>query len=125
MHREVKFNRFNDESCFIGLPSEVKERIYFVKMFSFILKELLLVSIVYLLDMKQRKYSLMDVALCNHSGISIFFYHNNRLITKPDAFHSLNQWFSTGVPRNPRVPQKAVWVPPISKFNWYLLVNCS
>jgi hypothetical protein len=33
----------------------------------------------------------------------------------------LHQWFSTGVPRNPWVPQKALGVPPISEFDWYLL----
>ncbi len=38
---------------------------------------------------------------------------------------SLDQWFSTGVPRNPWVPQKALVVPPISEFNWYLLVKSS
>ncbi len=32
---------------------------------------------------------------------------------------ALLQWFSAGV------PQKAVGVPPISKFDWYLLENCS
>jgi hypothetical protein len=36
----------------------------------------------------------------------------------------LIQWFSTGVTRNPRVPWKSLGVPPISKFYWYLLVNC-
>ena len=29
---------------------------------------------------------------------------------------SLNQWFSTGVPRNPRVPLKALGVPPINEL---------
>jgi len=37
---------------------------------------------------------------------------------------SLGHWFSTGVPRNPWVPQKAGGVPQISQFDWYLLVNC-
>jgi hypothetical protein len=39
--------------------------------------------------------------------------------------YCLDQWFSTGVPRNPWVPQKALGVPPISELDWYLLVNCS
>jgi len=38
---------------------------------------------------------------------------------------TIDQWFSTGVPRNPWVPQKALRVPPISELDWYLLVNCS
>jgi len=39
--------------------------------------------------------------------------------------YTTDQWFSTGVPWNPWVPQKALGVPPISEFNWYLLVKCS
>ena len=35
------------------------------------------------------------------------------------------QWFSTGVPRNPWVPWKALWVPPIYEIDVYLVVNSS
>ena len=38
---------------------------------------------------------------------------------------SLDQWFSTGVTRNPLVPRKAQGVPPTYDFDVYLLVNCS
>ena len=41
------------------------------------------------------------------------------------SFVSLDQWFSTGVPRNPWVQQKALWVRPIYELDVYLLVNCS
>ena len=37
----------------------------------------------------------------------------------------LMQGFSTGVPRNPWVPCKALGVPPISVLDIDLLVNCS
>ncbi len=40
------------------------------------------------------------------------------------ALYSLHQWFSNGVPRNPRVPWKALWVIPIPELDWHLLVNC-
>ena len=39
--------------------------------------------------------------------------------------YPLKQWFSTGVPRNPWVPWKALGVPPISELDVYLLVNYS
>ena len=35
----------------------------------------------------------------------------------------IEQWFSTGVPRNPRVPLKVLGVPRISDLYVYLLVN--
>ena len=39
---------------------------------------------------------------------------------------SLEQWFSTGVPRKALgVPRKAPGVPPIYELDVYLLVNCS
>ena len=41
------------------------------------------------------------------------------------VFYTLDQWFSTEVPRNPWVPWKALGVPPFSKLDVYLLVNCS
>ena len=50
---------------------------------------------------------------------------NNYSLKEIYLINCLDQWFSTGVPRNLRVPQKAVGVPAISKFDWYLLVNCS
>ena len=37
---------------------------------------------------------------------------------------TIEEWFSTEVPRNPLVPWKALGVPPISEFNSYFLVNC-
>jgi len=40
-----------------------------------------------------------------------------------NMFHT-RVMFSTGVPRN-RVPQKALGVPPVSEFDWCLLINFS
>jgi len=42
-----------------------------------------------------------------------------------DLDKPLDQWFSTGVSRNPWEPQKALGLPPIYEFDWYLLVKCS
>ncbi len=54
-----------------------------------------------------------------------FHLGENGLIKSPEGAQHESVISLTGVPRNPRVPQKAVEVPPISKFDWYLLVNCS
>ena len=43
----------------------------------------------------------------------------NKVFNKPD------QRFSTGVPRNPWVPWKALEVPPVYELDVYLLINCS
>jgi len=60
----------------------------------------------------------LEIAVINQEPFQCFFINRNK------KHLSLIQWFSTGVPRNPWVPQKAVGVPPISEFDWYLLVKC-